>query len=358
MKHFHWLDLFRFMAALVVVIAHTRGTVFVDYGSLPAVEKTLLVTAGYAVTRIANEAVVVFFVLSGFLVGGRALERIVQGTFRPVDYAVDRFVRIMLPLLPALALTAVTCLLVDGHFNVLHLLGNLVALQGMFVPPFGGNGPLWSLSYEVWFYVLVFAVGLGATRKKFSFPAVFMVILCAVVFTSLDYVYLFCWLIGVLAYVQMPEIPSRKMAAFAVMLCAYAVTAIQVQSDSASVSVEYLRHYFPTTAIARIILSSGMAIIFQQAMLLKPQNAFMEKMDSAGTTLAAFSYTLYLTHFPLLQLMTFFGLKGARQINLQSITIFWLTILLCLLLAWGMYWFFERHTALVRGILKRRIAGR
>lgn len=46
----------------------------------------------------------VFFVLSGFFVGGRAIEKCRKGTFCIKSYAVDRFVRIMLPLLSALLL--------------------------------------------------------------------------------------------------------------------------------------------------------------------------------------------------------------------------------------------------------------
>ncbi|HZE20873.1 MAG TPA: hypothetical protein VE082_02380, partial [Desulfobaccales bacterium] len=64
---FHWLDSLRFLAALTVLLVHARDSSFVRFGSLAADQKTLLFASAYAVTRLGNEAVITFFVLSGFL---------------------------------------------------------------------------------------------------------------------------------------------------------------------------------------------------------------------------------------------------------------------------------------------------
>jgi len=61
-EKYHWLDLFRFAAALIVVVVHVRGASFVAYGALPAEQQNLLVAFFYFITRIGNEAVVAFFV--------------------------------------------------------------------------------------------------------------------------------------------------------------------------------------------------------------------------------------------------------------------------------------------------------
>ena len=119
-----------------------------EFGALPAGQKTALVAAFYALTRVGGEAVVAFFVLSGFLVGGKAIERMREGTFRPGDYAIDRLVRLMLPLAPALLFTALVGLYVNGTVNVAQFVGNLLSLQGVLVLPYSGNGPLgpWRMS--------------------------------------------------------------------------------------------------------------------------------------------------------------------------------------------------------------------
>ncbi len=353
-KHFYWLDSFRFIAALMVVITHTRGTLFVEYAALT--EKSFVVTAFFAFTRIANEAVIVFFVLSGFLVGGRALEKIVEGTFQPTTYAVDRFVRIMLPLIPALIITAAVCILVDGSFSGFELIGNIFFLQGIFVYPFGNNAPLWSLSYEVWFYVLAYAVGIFTLNKRYNFLSTSILILITAIFTVLFPVYLFSWLIGAMAYIRRPSDFSWKIFLLAITLCLYSIVAIQVGSKSISVSVEYFTSYFPSLNMSRIFLSAGIAMMIQQVLCLKPKTILMKKLDSLGTMLAASSYTLYLTHVPVLKLLVYLGLNKSDQINISTISIFVITILICLFVGWFVYLLFEKHTDLVKNNIKKWIS--
>ena len=55
-KHLYWLDSFRFIAALIVVISHTRNAVFVEFGMLDPSDKNIFVAIGFALTRISNEA--------------------------------------------------------------------------------------------------------------------------------------------------------------------------------------------------------------------------------------------------------------------------------------------------------------
>ena len=97
--HYFGLDWFRFLAALTVVFVHTRYVSFVEYGLLDESSKGMMTSAIFALSRLGNEAVIIFFVLSGFLVGGRAVERILNRTFRPNSYLIDRAVRRRTPAL-------------------------------------------------------------------------------------------------------------------------------------------------------------------------------------------------------------------------------------------------------------------
>ena len=97
-EHLHWLDWLRFTAALMVVMVHARGANWVEWGRLEETSRTKLVAVFFALTRTGSEWVTVFFVLSGFLVGGKVLERVAKGTFDLRVYAIDRFSRIWVPL--------------------------------------------------------------------------------------------------------------------------------------------------------------------------------------------------------------------------------------------------------------------
>ena len=77
--HFFWLDLIRFLAALVVVIGHVKAATFVEFFDLIESDKSLIIAAAFGFARLGHEAVLLFFVMSGFLVGGRAIERMIKG---------------------------------------------------------------------------------------------------------------------------------------------------------------------------------------------------------------------------------------------------------------------------------------
>ena len=101
-QHFWWLDWVRFAAAFMVVATHARGSTWVEWGRLPSANQTNPAAVFFALTRAGTEWVTVFFVLSGFLVGGKVLEQVRDGTFSSRDYAFDRISRIWIPLIPAL----------------------------------------------------------------------------------------------------------------------------------------------------------------------------------------------------------------------------------------------------------------
>lgn len=351
-NHFYWLDLIRFLAAFMVVLSHARGYFFVEFGALIDTERTVLTLVFYAFTRIANEAVIVFFVLSGFLVGGRVLERISNGTFQPTNYAIDRFVRIMLPLVPALILTAIIRIVIDGDFSKVEFMGNLFSLQGIFVSPFGGNGPLWSLSYEVWFYVLAFFIGIITINKSFSYLSTLLLIMIGMVFTVLSPVYLFSWLIGTLTYLRRPNNFSWKLFTFAIILMLYSIVAVQLGYESISVSIEWLNKFLPALDAARVLLAAGIALFIQQLILLKPTKKIAINLDLFGTTLAKFSYTLYLTHYPFMQLLIYLGFVKAENINSTSLLSFLASIIFSFILAFLLYLVFEKHTYVVKKMLK------
>ena len=114
--------------------------------------------------RFGQEAVMLFFLLSGFVVYYSTAKH-GDLAFRP--YFVRRLRRIYPIFLLALGISALNAMVIstNGHltFSAEQLLGNLGMLQdfkggkpGVWVPPLFGNVALWSLSYEWWFYMMFF----------------------------------------------------------------------------------------------------------------------------------------------------------------------------------------------------------
>ena len=164
-KHYFWIDYFRFIAALIVCLVHVRAYLFVNFSQIRLEDQTLINKIWFFVTRLGVESVVVFFVLSGFFVGGKALERFSNNNFNAKEYFIDRLSRIFVPLIPAIFITIIVNYIVSGWIDFPAVLANLASLQGVISPPLKGNGPLWSLSYEVWFYIFIGAIGLACQRK-------------------------------------------------------------------------------------------------------------------------------------------------------------------------------------------------
>ena len=347
-KYFYWIDWLRFLSALMVLLSHVRGGTFVEYGALTSNQKTPIIALFYAVTRLGGEAVIVFFVLSGFLVGGKSLERIATRSFKPSNYTIDRCSRILVPLIPALLLTALVEFKIHQNFNLLHFVGNLFSLQGILVPSLSGNSPLWSLPYEVWCYGLMGVVGLVASRRKFSLLLTGCFALVLIFFSQLNTAYLLCWFIGTFAYILKPH-KSLKLLLIGTVISLYGIFSIQLNVASVSISHSYLQLFTPSVDISRLLLAIGIALTIQQLILLQPKKHTIARLEQLGGKLAAFSYTLYLTHMPVKAAIEFyFKLERAGSINLDSISIFIVKILICLALALFLYWLFEKRTTLVR----------
>ncbi|HEX3486861.1 MAG TPA: acyltransferase, partial [Micropepsaceae bacterium] len=158
-----YLDAVRFIAALFVFIDHLSGQ---------------RLTGGFLwqLAPAGGEAVIVFFILSGFVIGYVTDTR--ERDFR--TYAVNRMARILSVAVPALALTFVLdsigffenpgLYLSDRTFLVPSRLVQYSAsalfvhqLWGINITP-GTILAYWSLGYEVWYY-LIFAVAVFAPPK-------------------------------------------------------------------------------------------------------------------------------------------------------------------------------------------------
>jgi peptidoglycan/LPS O-acetylase OafA/YrhL len=153
------LDAVRGFAALYVVIAHIVH--FMSDGSLIRL-----------VFRFSQEAVILFFLLSGAVI---YLSQATRQDQRFIPFFVRRFRRIYFPFVICLVVTTVVVGAVRGFddFRATDLFGNILMLQdagkpGGFVNNYMYNNALWSLSYEWWFYLMFFPLWKRLCAQKCS----------------------------------------------------------------------------------------------------------------------------------------------------------------------------------------------
>jgi len=190
------LDVARAAAAIYVVLHHAV--------SLPEPFGVLL--------SFGQEAVLVFFLLSGFVIFANERARV----NRPKGYYLRRLRRIYPPMLVAMVVSTLlwSMGLITADFSWESLLGTLLAMQdiaflkpGVITEPYLGNDPLWSLSYEIAFYLLFPLVMVGWRRSvmatRWLVPAVSIVALGSYLVVpnhfSLVLAYLMMWWAGAMA---------------------------------------------------------------------------------------------------------------------------------------------------------------
>lgn len=359
--HYPWLDLVRFIAASSVLLCHCRTQFFVDYSSLPAAQHNPVVSFSFFVTRLGFESVLVFFVLSGFLVGGKAIKRLSEGSFRAKDYAIDRFARIMLPLVGSLLLFIAISLYCRITLDPIAIIGSLLSVQGIMTPR--AFDVLWSLSYEVWFYILMFAIGVMWSYKSVTDNKSKMLlggilfVLSLLVFTKLKASYLYVWMMSAFIFVTFTPPKNTKsyksICYLSLLLSSVLIVLLQLTSGS---------HYFKSIipgdsdlirSILTILFGGAFSIFVRTAILFPPTSSLWIRINHIGSKLAAFSYTLYLTHRPVFTLLSYLGAPKSPSLTMTSIGLFVCWVAVAMVVAYVFYCLFERHTQLFKHFLKK-----
>jgi peptidoglycan/LPS O-acetylase OafA/YrhL len=230
--------------------------------------------------------------------------------------------------------------------DILSWIGNLLGLQGVFVSPFGENGPLWSLAYETWFYVLTYAIGRQAGQKHIDLLALLLIGVTAIIFTKLEVQYLACWFIGAAFYVRPHRFTTLRGLFLSTLLCALAIAGLQLTGNGFMSQSSGLGALRPSL---EMLLGVGTGIGCVTLVNLKSN-----RISILAPPLAAFSYTLYLTHYPLLVGLRNSGWERIPPAGLTAVLIYSAAVAMCILVAWLTYLIFERNTSIVRRWIKMR----
>ena len=314
-----YLDFLRGLSAVLVMIGHLRGLFFVPFGEVA--NPTLVTKALYFLTSLGHEAVVVFFVLSGYFIAGSVMRALADGSWQWRPYMTRRFARLYVVLLPALVIGGLIDLAgiklfgtsgiywadpdyrhivphaVQDRLNVQTFFANALFLQEIWSPTFGSNGPLWSLSYEFWFYVmfpcaaLFFAAG-SRVISRLLFGAAFVAI-CFFV-GPMIFAYFFIWLLGA-AVVAMPRLKDS----FAIRIGALVVIFVVCFALLAARGKMPLSEFSADALLAGVI-AALIYVLASWPRTGEAPSAFAIRFSYLSRDVAGFSYTLYLVHLPLL----------------------------------------------------------
>jgi peptidoglycan/LPS O-acetylase OafA/YrhL len=176
--------------------------------------------------------------------------------------------------------------------------GNLFFLQSVVVPPFGSNDPLWSLSYEFWYYVLFPCAWLGLARstsllKRAALGATFVTLLCLLGKTIALYFPL--WLLGAV-------IAQLRPAPMLIRHCrtATAVAAVLFLATVTLSHTDRVRSLVGQSVIATDYLNGCACAVLVYVLLHDRAAAGTGRYERTAAALAGFSYTLYVVHMPAL----------------------------------------------------------
>ena len=378
------LDAVRGLAALTVFLGHGRsvflsgglhqflsGTGGREQAGLPATSSSSSAVPPVGVDvigsqeTIGHEAVIVFFVLSGYFVGGSALRAARKGYFSWGKYLFQRLTRLWTVLLPVLLLGWALDL---GGMHLLHspqnlyngplgqddimpglagrttlvsFLGNLFFLQGISAPMFGTNVSLWSLSYEFWYYIFfpflttVFLASNGWVSRILS--GVILLALIPAIGWQIS-AYFLIWLFGVgvaLVPLWLPSHLRRGATAASAVLFALALV----------LALKYRLNLF----LADVILGTAFSVFLWT--ILHAQNMTVGDGYRRGAqTLSKMSYTLYLVHMPCFVLISAALMPVWQRWPLSPYSALMMLAIYATVfaVAWLMYCCFERNTDLIR----------
>lgn len=288
-----YLDLIRFLAALAVFIWHIDSNQF--YNLIPDW------------SNIGHDAVIVFFVLSGYVIFSVSHTR----TQNIKDFFINRLARLYSVLIPALFLSflitgigySLNPELYEGHlfnnaplFKIFSILTFTHQIWGLGVRYFT-NTPLWSLSYEFWYYVLfAFAFFIKDKKLKYALISATCLLIGHKILLLLP-----VWLLGVLIYKLHQKINITQNKATCLFVLSFLLYAVYF----------YVFHYllsnpgfesnylgYSTWFGSDIILGLIVAVNIFSVKYLRLD--CLSKYEKSIRECASITFSMYLFHKPLL----------------------------------------------------------
>ncbi len=315
------LSAFRGLAALLVSLCHLEQIFLRPYTKLFSPYASLL----------AQGSVMIFFVISGYSITA-SISGLIDKPNPCYEYFIRRFCRVMPPLITAILLMFLLFSLAPHFFasgnnefikqtnlaraglffDTVKALGALLFLNGFITATPEANGPLWSLSYEVWLYVIFFGISYAFyNRAKKSFIIAIATYFAMVFFDKsgnwLFLKYSLIWYLGAACRIIFQSKNST------LMIYIRLTRNFLILSLLTSLFIGY-RYVESGMKIDISTFNVCVGISFSTYLMANLKQPLLKKtMISQSLVKAAdFSYTLYLIHFPLY--LFIFGITQTQSV--------------------------------------------
>lgn len=347
------LEVVRGLAAIFVVLGHARALYFVDY--FDVYESNIFVKVFYFISGFGHQSVILFFVLSGFLISKSILDK---SEFNWRIYLISRVTRLWIVLIPALFVTLIIDYIgiyffgssvYNGEFNELFnitftgsyefyvFIGNILFLQTIVTDTYGSNVPLWSLAYEFWYYI-IFPMCYVLYKRSCSlngYIAIVVIILCLSYFNSNILLYFFIWILGGIVCFSFLTYGPIKINRYLIYLTVIAVLFL----NRFNIINGFLADFMTGVAFSLLIYSLISNRNQKRSLVYKKISRFLSNI----------SYSLYLTHFPILTIVSVSIFDAVKVQPTYSNFIFLFSIVcFVVLFSYIFYVAFERHHVRLR----------
>lgn len=368
-----FFDFARGVSSQAVVIGHALN-IFVP---------GIFFNPAHRVFYMQSFAVVIFFVLSGFLITSTVLKKKDRPDFTFGSYVIDRVARVVYPLMPALVLIVVSDFLIYGgslklpFINVIlnpqTIVGNFLMIfnhpllqevagrtpwSWLSVGPVGTGAPLWSVVAEWWIYIAFGLLAFLAFRKlKIGvFRALLLIFAIAVPvgYMAKGGYESIAWIIGMLYAVAADRMKKLPMsfhlwltilgtAAFLVGLY-YTKQNLHAAITVGSASVAFCHLYFLLDGVSNRPRTSSQA---SKVGAVATAGALFRRLS---IFVSSYSYSLYLIHFSVVTAVWFFW-----HDNLKAWQLIPISFVASNVIAYLFYVLIERHFHKVGSFLKAKL---
>lgn len=281
------LDLLRLVAAQMVCVGHALNLSGLYYTQAPAI------------------GVLLFFILSGFVIAHTLKSKTDAGGYSLGKYGIERLSRIYCAYLPALVLFAAVEWLLrwngiaadgSGPITFSNWLGNIAMLQGYpgngGALQFGMSGQTGTIAIEFHIYFFVGALYfffIGRQRTLSVIVAILFARLPLAHFLSMEGRALFAlWLLGFAIYFLVRSVRLDKVAAIG--LCVLTVGVLH-----------YCRDFLQYPDIYDIANFPLLALAFVSLVAVTQHSRLLQRASGAIRFFADYSLTLFLVHFVLIR---------------------------------------------------------